>query len=41
MGNWNISKKGKPIKDFQGITARLEGKIAVFWIGVEGSMDIM
>ncbi|WP_338963878.1 hemagglutinin repeat-containing protein [Fusobacterium nucleatum] len=42
--DWGIEtyqKKGKPIKDFQGITAGLEGKIAAFGVGIEGSMDIM
>ena len=42
--DWGIEtyqKKGKPIKDFQGITAGLEGKIAAFGVGIGGSMDIM
>ena len=42
--DWGIEtyqKKGKPIKDFQGITAGLEGKIAAFGVGIEGSMDTM
>ena len=42
--DWGVDsyeKKDKPIKDFQGITAGLEGKIAAFGVGIGGSVDIM
>jgi len=32
-------KEGKPIKDFQGMTAKIEGSIGLFGVGVSGEID--
>lgn len=36
----SYEKKGKPIKDFQGMTAKVEGSIGLFGVGASGEIDI-
>ncbi|WP_314294661.1 hemin transporter [Fusobacterium periodonticum] len=35
----SYEKKGKPIKDFQGMTAKVEGSIGLFGVGASGEID--
>ena len=32
-------KEGKPIKDFQGMTAKIEGSVGAFGVGISGEID--
>ena len=36
----SYEKKGKPIKDFQGMTAKVEGSIGLFGVGASGEIDV-
>ena len=35
----SYEKKGKPIKDFQGMTAKVEGSIGLFGVGASGEIE--
>ena len=35
----DYEKEGKPIKDFQGMTAKIEGSIGAFGVGISGEID--
>ena len=40
--DWGVDsyeKEGKPIKDFQGMTAKIEGSIGAFGVGISGEID--
>ena len=40
--DWGVEayeKKGKPIKKFQGMTAKIEGSVGLFGVGVSGEID--
>ena len=36
----SYEKKGKPIKDFQGMTVKVEGSIGLFGVGASGEIDV-